>query len=287
VNAALALLLLAPFGGAALVALARVVTGRDPARAAAGLLLLDAALAAGLLRAVGDGPPAALAFDWVPALGLGASFVGDRIGLCAAFALGLVSAASLWRRREDPPAPPAAAALALAGLAQAIVLGAELPLLAGLAALASAVAFALEPRPAGGPDEAGWVLVVRTGGALAVLAAALLVADVLGGAALPRLAAARPDERDWPLLRAAFALLAIGVALLPGAWPWSRWLGAPRAASPAGPLLALAGATLLLRCAPLVPAPVAWASLALPFAAPLVTAALGRWFARPAGRAAV
>jgi formate hydrogenlyase subunit 3/multisubunit Na+/H+ antiporter MnhD subunit len=280
VTAALLLLLLAPFAGAALVLIV-------PARgvgAAMGLLALAAALALGLLLRVEADAPVLVAAAWVPTLDLGLSLRGDQPGLAAGAVCLLLGLMVVWRLRarsrpQRPPPGRAALVLVCAGIAQALVLAASLPLLAGGAALGAVAAFGADDgSPAPAFDRAGWVLLVRIAGALALLAAAVLFADATGSAEVDAVLAVAPALRGQPLVALATALLWLGVLSLAGAWPFSRWLWSGGSVTArADALLAAAGVALALRLAPLLPGSMPRIAIVPALlAAPLLAAALGR-----------
>jgi multicomponent Na+:H+ antiporter subunit A len=273
---ALLALLLAPFAGAALdFALRR----RGLQGVWTALLALAAALglALYLLVRVGDGPPLLLTAAWVPMLDLGLSVRGDRLGVAAAVACLLLALACVWRLRAGARPERAALVLGCTGIAQALMLSVSLPLLAGGAAVAAIVAFALDGQPTPQAfDRAQWVLLVRIAGALALLAAALLLTDLTGSGVLETIAAAAPAAQ--PLFGLATALLWLGVLSFAGAWPFSRWLWrGQRGAALADPILAAVGVALALRFAPLLPESIPRLAIAPALlAAPLLVTAVGR-----------
>jgi NADH:ubiquinone oxidoreductase subunit 5 (subunit L)/multisubunit Na+/H+ antiporter MnhA subunit len=257
VSLALAALLLLPFAGASGT---RVVAGGTARRILASLTLgVQALLALTLLVGATPTTGALLQMPWVRPLGLELAFRADPIALSFALAVLMASAWLLWTEPGRGDGGPqgqrrTVSVLCVAGCVQAMVLADNLLLLAASAFLASAATFTLERTdPAHDGDGAAFDLIAATAGALALLAAALLVADAAGNTSLGALPAALAASRATPLGSLTLALLAFGASTRAARWPWAPAADRSGAATGRGGAVALLGGTYLaLRLLPLL-----------------------------------
>lgn len=235
----LRLVIAAPLIGALIVSLAPSGRARAIGGVAAGLGLL-----AGLASALAEPTALAVAWAWVPALGLSLSLGIDGLaapGVLVICLVGQVAALAGGSRGSI------AGGLALQAALLGVVLARDLGMLVGCHALLAPLVAGLV---AGGRSSDRW----RGGGAAGLYLA-------LGTAALATavglLAVANHDASGgrWDLSLAALAqvllppgleaavsgLLVLAGALTLGLWPLHGWLVAAGAAAPRGPALLIAG----------------------------------------------
>jgi len=272
---------LVPLLGATLVP---VVARRGSAGALRVAALALALAAAPVLAELAGGAGASGRLAWVPALGLELSLRADRLGELAAALVLVLGLGALWqgsRASARPNAGAIARLLLVTASVELAVLADNLPLLAAACALATLIArLNDEVLTEGAWSGAALRFVVSMTGALALLAATLLIADATGSSSLQVALAAAPALRTQPLAPLIGWLLAAAAWLQPATWPCGEWLRArssPATESPTGPLAFVLGAYLAIRLLPLLVAGVANAAVVAGFlVVPLVAAGLAR-----------
>jgi multicomponent K+:H+ antiporter subunit A len=272
VSALLLVLVLAPFAGACVPALARHATL---------VLLAMIALAFALLALALGAPPIVASVPWVPALGLGFAVRGDPLGCIAALVIALLGCAAIRRLPRPVPSGSGSARamlLLFTGLAQAVVLAENLLVLVALSGLSALAAWRLECRLAArGPRGARTALLVTTGGTLALLAATLLLGDAAGTFDLGIVIAAARASRAQPLYPLVIALLVAGMVTRCASWPRRAWLRRDPSTSPVpgeltGAALLASAVCLATRLWPLLAGAVPGWAIALGFiAVPFLT----------------
>ena len=283
-SAALIVLALLPLAGALLPALAR---GRLAVTAAVAVLATTFVLAAWLLLETSAGGATVVSRSWTPALDLTLALRLDRLSGATALLIALAGLGGLWRLTKSAAREPVAGSdsalrVLFAGLTQALVLTENLLVLVALAELGALVAFALERGRGAGEDPARAALYVRTGSALLLLAAALVLADTAGSFEFGSVLAAGAAVRAHALYPLLLALVLAAAWSRAAAWPWIRWprgadLGDDAAAGVTGACLLATGVYLAIRLSPLVVGALPLAVVAFGFVAlPLLVAVLGR-----------
>lgn len=230
-SAALLVLALLPLAGAALPLALR---GRFAFPLAAALLGTVVALDAWLLGATPSGSAILVSRPWAPALDLTLALRFDRLSGATALLIVLIAVGELWRMRSaTAPARLSAGGcgllVLLAGLAQACALAENALLLVAFSAMAAIAAFARAAEAKELDAGARAALYVRSAGALALLAAVLLLADSTGSLEFGRVlgAGAGASLREQPLPRLLVALVLAAAWSRAGGWPWlrRRWSG--------------------------------------------------------------
>ena len=286
-SAALIVLALLPLAGALLAALAR---GRLAVAGAAAVLATTFVLAAWLLLETSAGGTTVVSRSWAPALDLTLALRFDRLSGATALLIalaGLAGLGGLWRLTKSAAREPVAGSdsallVLFAGLTQALVLTENLLVLVAFAELGALVAFALERGRGAGEGPARAALYVRSGSALLLLAAALVLADTAGSFEFGSVFAAGASIRAHALYPLLLALVLAAAWSRAAAWPWIRWprgadLGDDAAAGVTGACLLATGVYLAIRLSPLVVGALPRAVVAIGFVAlPLLVAVLGR-----------
>ncbi len=228
-SAALLVLALLPLAGAALPLALR---GRFAFPLAAALLGTVVALDAWLLGATPSGSAILVSRPWAPALDLTLALRFDRLSGATALLIVLIAVGELWRMRSaTAPARLSAGGcgllVLLAGLAQACALAENALLLVAFSAMAAIAAFARAAEAKELDAGARAALYVRSAGALALLAAVLLLADSTGSLEFGRVLGAGGSLREQPLPRLLVALVLAAAWSRAGGWPWlrRRWSG--------------------------------------------------------------
>lgn len=266
-SALLLVLVVVPFAGACLPALARHATL---------VMLAMIALALALLAIAPGAAPVVARVPWVPALGLELAFRGDRVGCIAAVLIALLGCAALRRLPRPMPGGDArarAVLLLFAGLAQAVVLAGNLLELVALSGLSALVAWRVEcTLTLHGPRGARTALLVTTGGTLALLAAALLLEDSAGSFDLATVVAAVRALREQTLYPLVAALLVAGLVTRCATWPQRAWLrrvpsAAPVAGELTGAVMLASAVCLTIRLWPALAGTVPVWAIAVAFAA--------------------
>jgi multicomponent K+:H+ antiporter subunit D len=268
VNLLLLALVLVPLATAPWPALARRA-GVEPAAVAGSAALVSLALAFVVLATVRAGATPAVAWPWVPALGLRLALRAD--GLAAGVAVGIAAGALLaiaaaWRAaRRGGAAPRYGAALALTGATLGVVLAGDLAQL-WLGAEIATLCSALLCGGAGRRREGLAVWVALEAGGLALFAGTLLLGYVVGGFGLDAALRAGAELRPHPLYLPIVVLLLGGAAVRLAPWPLRA--ARPGERAPAGldvhlPLASalVIGVFLPLRLAPALGGTRAWALL--------------------------
>jgi len=282
-----ALIAALPFLGALFSAMAGRL-GRDAAALAAGA---STALAlAGLMShtpAVLQGTPVTAAFDWLPALGLNATFRIDGLGLMfAGLILGIGLLIILYARFYLAPDEPMARFLTCLMLFQGamtgIVLSDNILLLLVFWELTSLSSFLLigwwSHLPEG-RQGARMALAITGGGGLALIAGMLILGQIAGSNELSVLLQSREAIQSSPLYPLALALILLGAFAKSAQFPFHFWL--PHAMAAPTPVSAYlhsatmvkAGLYLMARLWPVLSGTVEWTVVVT--TAGLVTMLLG------------
>ena len=284
-SATLLVLALLPLAGAAVPLALR---GRFAFPLAAALLGIVAALDAWLLVATPPGSAILVSRPWAPALDLTLALRFDHLSGATALLIVLIAVGELWRMRSAAaPAPSSARGcgllVLLAGLAQACALAENALLLVAFSEMAAIAAFALAADAKELDAGARAALYVRSAGALALLAAVLLLADSTGSLEFGRVLGAGASLREQPLSRLLVALVLASAWSCAGGWPWvrRRWIGSAGFAFAA---LLATGVHLVARLWPLVGGVLPVAAIGAGFVAvPFGVAALERALERGVG----
>lgn len=267
-----ALIAALPFLGALLAALAGRL-GRDAAAMAAGAA--TALALAGLLShapAILHGTPVTAGFDWLPALGLNATFRIDGLGLMfAGLILGIGLLIILYARFYLDPAEPMARFLTCLMLFQGamtgIVLSDNILLLLVFWELTSLSSFLLigwwSHLPEG-RQGARMALAVTGGGGLALIAGMLILGAIAGSNELSVLLQHHEAIQANPLYPLALVLILLGAFAKSAQFPFHFWL--PHAMAAPTPVSAYlhsatmvkAGLYLMARLWPVLSGTVEW-----------------------------
>lgn len=227
-----ALIAALPFLGALLSALAGRL-GRDAAALASGAA--TALALAGLLShapAILHGTPVTAAFDWLPALGLNATFRIDGLGLMfAGLILGIGLLITLYARFYLAPGEPMARFLTFLMLFQGamtgIVLSDNILLLLVFWELTSLSSFLLigwwSHLPEG-RQGARMALAVTGGGGIALIAGMLILGRIAGSHELSVILQHREAIQASPLYPLALALILLGAFAKSAQFPFHFWL---------------------------------------------------------------
>ncbi len=276
-----ALPVLVPLAGAALAALATRLRLAPVRRFALLVLALASVLA---LIGLARGAEATSRLPWVPALGLEWSLRGDRLGDVAALLILVLGALALWQG-SSPHGRQTSSGIArllfIVAFAELAVLADNLLLVAAACACTALAAFCNdEVTPAGAWSGATLRFVVSGAGTLALLAAALLLADATGSASIGDALASAPSLAEPPLGGLLGWLLAVGAWTQSATWPCGEWLrtrGPTDGESATGALVFVLGACLAIRLLPLISVGVARPGVIAGFVvAPFVCAWLAR-----------
>jgi multicomponent K+:H+ antiporter subunit A len=268
----LALIAAMPFIGALLVALT-ARSGRNAvaavALAANGLALLGLLLRA---PAVLDGEVIIEQAQWLPALGLSASFRLDGLGLLfAGLILGMGLLINLYARfylyKDEPAGLFHTYLMLFQGAMTGIVLSENILLLLVFWELTSLSSFLLigwwRHLPEG-RQGARMALVVTGGGGLALIGGMLILGNIAGSYELTDILAAGDAIRAHPMYLPALALILIGAFTKSAQFPFHFWL--PHAMAAPTPVSAYlhsatmvkAGLFLLARLSPALAGTEAW-----------------------------
>ncbi len=272
---------LLPLAAVPLPAWLQRVAGIDPALTALVVLLGSCAAALLMLPAALAGTASTVAGSWVPALGIGVALRADRLAIGFVVAAALAASAAVAFARLDPRRRPPPGryglALALNGTIALAALAADLALFWAsleLATLASLFALAADGGP-GGRRATLAVLVALEAGGLALLAAALLVADAAGGFRLDDALRIGAELHTHPLYVLMMGLLLVAaVTRLAPAFAGDGRSSVTFAVG-AGVATAL---LVVLRFAPLFGGTRAWSLLLAIAAASAALLVAGRWW---------
>ncbi len=280
----------APLVAAALLPLLGRRFGRDVALPAAAVL---AAVAVGLGRrvpAVLDGATATWTRPWLPGTGVEAALRLDGLALLFALVVTVVGVLVMLYARwyfaaDDPAAVRTVALLTLfAGAMLGVVLADDVILLFVAWELTSITSFFLIGGDGTtGASGARRALLVTALGGLALLGAAVLLAQAAGTTSLAGVLAAGPEVRAAGTATAAVALVVLAAATKSAQVPFQFWLpGAMVAPTPVSTYLhaatmVKAGVYLVLRLAPAFQGLAVWHGTLVLLGG--TTAVLGAWVA--------
>ncbi|MCH8854141.1 MAG: monovalent cation/H+ antiporter subunit A, partial [Planctomycetes bacterium] len=260
----LALIVLLPLVGAAIPMLA-ARGGRDRAAWAAGILTLTA-LGLLLSRAgeVLAGNTIRASWQWVPAIGMNASFMLDGLGLLfALLILGIGALIVLYARNYLPNSDGLgrfyAYLLVFMGAMLGVVLSDNMLLLVVFWELTSVSSFLLigySSDDRKGREGARMALVVTGAGGLALLGGVLVLGHIVGSYELSTILQARDVIQASPLMGVALGLILLGAFTKSAQVPFHFWL--PQAMAAPTPVSAYlhsatmvkAGVFLLARMSP-------------------------------------
>jgi multicomponent K+:H+ antiporter subunit A len=287
----LALIALTPFLGAALPALL-IRSGRDVcAMSAAAVTLTALGMLAAQVPAVLAGQPPAVAWDWIPAIGLQFAFRLDGLGLLfAGLILGIGLLIILYARfylaKSDPMGRFYAYLLLFQGAMVGIVLSDDVLLLLVFWELTSLSSFLLIGYWRHAPDGrrgARMALAVTGMGGLAMIAGMLILSHIAGLTRISDIILAGDAIKASPLYAPALMLILLGCFTKSAQFPFHFWL--PHAMAAPTPVSAYlhsatmvkAGIFLMARLWPALAGTELWFDLVATIG--LITMLLGAWVA--------